>query len=154
MNKVKVFLKPPGWQPKGESLSETEDSCKPASQKYSPAYNTRLNLYLSVQFLFALFLATLILFFHSKLSALQLVSATLLVIFTLTTCGALFEHKYWLRKFEYFRLLFWLGTIFTYMPVPGNYLLIYVNTGLCISSFAWFYLMKHNLAYVETPSQL
>ena len=154
-NKLKVFLKPPGWLPDGQALIlENENANEGVQRKYSPEYNNKLNWYLFIQFFLALVMATLILFFTSRLSALQLLTSTFLVIFTLTTCGALFEHKNWLQKFEYFRLIFWLGTIFTYMPAPGNYLLIYVNTILCISSFVWFYLIKTNLAYVETPSKL
>ena len=154
-NKLKVFIMPPGWQPEGipanAELARHEDR---RLQKYSPEYNGKLNWYLLVQFLFALTVATLILFVSSKLSSLQLITSTILVVLTLTTCGAIFEHKDWLRKFEYFRLIFWLGTIFTYMPVSGNTLLIFVTTALCISSSVWFYLIQPQLVYVETSSEL
>ena len=154
-NKIKVFIKAPGWEPE-EAFSENDlpDHKSRFNSKYSPEYNRKLNWYLSVQFLSALTIATLILFVSGKLNSLQLISSTILVVLTLTTCGALFEHKEWLRKFEYFRLLFWLGTIFTYMPESGNTLLIFVTTTLCITSFVWFYLIQAHLVYVETSSKL
>ncbi|NEU07102.1 sterol desaturase family protein [Flavihumibacter sp. R14] len=154
-DKLKVFVNPPGWLPE-ELVPAPETSAPEAKEilKYSPEYNRKLIWYLLVQFLLALVLATLILFFSAKLNSLQLISSTILVVLTLTTCGALFEHKGWLQKFEYFRLIFWLGTIFTYMPQPGNALLIFVNTTLCITSLVWFYLIQPQLAYVETPSKL
>jgi len=154
-DKLKVFIKPPGWEPDpASSEGTTPEHETKVIGKYSPEYNRKLLWYLSVQFLLALTLATLILFFSARLNSLQLISSTILVILTLTTCGALFEHKDWLRKFEYFRLLFWLGTIFTYMPESGNTVLIFVTTIACITSFAWFYLIQPQLIYVETSSEL
>jgi hypothetical protein len=154
-NKFKVFIKPPGWQPESQGSNETVSNADNSNyHKFSPEYNHKVNLYVLVQFLFALSLATLILFFYSMLSTFQLITSTSLVILSLTTCGALLEQRTWLVKFEYFRLIFWIGTIFTYMAEPGNTLLIYANAFLCISSLIWFYLIKPNLLYAETSSQL
>jgi sterol desaturase/sphingolipid hydroxylase (fatty acid hydroxylase superfamily) len=154
-NKLLVFIKPPGWQPIDAGygsdlpLSENHDI-----KKYSPDYNRKFNWYLLVQFLMALVVATLVLFFNNKLNSLQLTTATLFVVFTLTTCGALFEQKAWLQNFEYFRLMFWFGIIFLFMPLPAGSILVYVNIFLCIFSLLWFYRIKPNLIYVETPSRL
>jgi alkylglycerol monooxygenase len=154
-NKLKVFIHSPGWLPEGVALDQKSyDPQAIGILKYGPEYNRKLIWYLLVQFLLALVLATLILFFSSKLNSLQLISSSILVVLTLTTCGALFEHKQWLQKFEYFRMIFWLGTVFTYMAQPGNAFLLFVTTVLCITSFVWFYLIQPQLAYVETPSEL
>lgn len=153
--KFKVFIKPPGWQPEHEvdhkSFPNPDNS---THEKFSPQYNRKLNWYLLTQFLFALSLATLILFTYSQLNTMELVAFTTLVILSLTTCGALLEQRKWLVKFEYFRLLFWLATSLTYVAEPGNTPLTSVSALLCISSFVWFYLIKPNLLYVETSSQL
>ena len=154
-NKLLVYLMPPGWAPPQQPVVINQpDNDWRGTEKYDPAYNRKLNWYLLVQFILSLLLATLILFLSSKLSNLQLISSSLLVILTLTTCGAMLEHQKWLPKFEYFRLLFWLGTVFTYMPQTGYRALIVINALICISSLIWYYLINSNLKYVETPSQL
>jgi alkylglycerol monooxygenase len=154
-NKFLIYLMPPGWTPQLQSERiEHIQTDQLAAGKYNPFYNRKLNWYLLAQFIFALALATLILFLNNKLSLVQLSTGSLLVIFTLTTCGAILEHRRWLLKFEYFRLLFWLGTVFTYMPEAGNKSWIVLNTVICIFSSIWFYLIKLNVRYVETSSQL
>lgn len=140
--KLLVFVKPPGWQPAGLAGTEAKiDDHFFRRNKYSPQYDPRLNRYLVVQFILALILATLIIFLHSRLSALQISTAAILVILTLITCGALLEQKHWTSSFEYFRLLFWLGTVFTYTPLTGNAGTAMI-TFLCIASLGWFLLVK------------
>jgi alkylglycerol monooxygenase len=154
-NKLLVYVMPPGWAPQQQVviINEQENDGR-GTEKYNPSYNRKLTWYLLVQFILSLALATLILFLSPKLSNLQVISAFLLVILTLTTCGAILEHQKWLPKFEYFRLLFWLGTVFTYMPQTGNMPLIVINALICIFSMIWYYLINSTLKYVEAPSQL
>lgn len=153
-NKLLVYVKPPGWAPEQSAeISMQQERGYGETTKYDPAYNRKLNLYLLFQFLLSLILATLILFLGHKLSTLQLTGTSALVILTLTSCGALLEHQKWLSKLEYFRHLFWLGTVFTYLPATGNLPVIIINTLICIFSLIWYYLINSK-KYVETPSQL
>ena len=154
-DKVNVFIKPPGWFPEnlGGMQYAPEIDLK-TYHKYSPEYNRKLSIYVLIQFVFALGLATILLFFSNKLSLLQLVSATLLVILTLTTCGALLEQKKWLLKFEYFRLLFWLASLVFYWSFPNFIAILTLNIFLAFSSIVWFKLLQHKIFYVEKTSGL
>jgi hypothetical protein len=106
-------------------------------KKYNPTYNKKAVTYILFHFILALSLASALLFTYSKLTIAQLVAASAFVLLTLTTCGALLEQRNWIMKFEYFRLIFWIGGTFLFMAMPFFNMLIASSVILAVLSFFW-----------------
>ncbi|WP_316803280.1 sterol desaturase family protein [Pedobacter nototheniae] len=142
-DKIKVFIMPPGWFPAHlggfQSAPEINES---TYQKYNPAYQPKLTGYVAIQFLIALTGASIILFSYHKMEVTSLIIGTAFCILTLITCGALFEQKKWLVKFEYFRLI--VGVILILLlKYPIGYQVIFA--GIQLISVIWFFnLQKAN----------
>ncbi|WP_026898398.1 sterol desaturase family protein [Daejeonella oryzae] len=154
-DKLNVFIKSPGWFPASlGGMQYPQEIDIKTYRKFSPDYNIKFNKYVLVQFIFALVLATILLFFNSKMLLIQLITSTTLVILTLVTCGALLEQKVWLIKFEYFRLIFWLVSLIFYWNNPYFLSIIIINAIMIIFSVIWFYTLKSKTIYVETTSGL
>ncbi len=143
--KLSVFFGSPGWFPKsmgGRQYPKEIDMDK--YQKYSPKYEPKFNAYIFFQFFFSLAIASILLFTASKLSAIQLVSNCVLVIWGLTSYGALMDQKNWAKTIENFRLILWLvlpilftnDLFFTYLVIG--------NTALVFLSFIWFNRLARN----------
>lgn len=143
-DKIKVFLKPPGWFPAHLGGFQNAPEINSITyKKYDPVYQSKLTGYVLVQFIVALSAGSAILFSYPKMQATPLVAGTLFTIFTLITCGALLEQKKWQIKFEYFRLL--LGvTLIILLKFPIGYQVIFACIQLI--SVIWFFnLQKVNL---------
>ncbi|MEO8795820.1 MAG: sterol desaturase family protein [Daejeonella sp.] len=154
-DKIYVFIKSPGWFPKhlgGMQYPKEIDLEK--YHKYSPEYNRKLNIYILTQFVLALALATVLLFLNNKMDVIQLISATILVILTLITCGAVLEQKEWLVKFEYFRIVFWIACLAFFISIPIFTAVLIINLILAFGVLIWFYMLQRKKIYVETTSGL
>jgi len=104
-DKLKVFIKPPGWQPEylgGFQIPKPIDETK--YTKYDARTQSRFNIYILIQFTVVLLASTLILFSQDKLSLLQLSVFSGYVILSLMNFGALLEQKKWSFKLEVLRL--------------------------------------------------
>lgn len=146
-DKLNVFLKPPGWFP--DSLGGTQaphEVNRTLYQKYSPEYSAGLIPYILVQFLLFLVLSNYLIGSYQKLSYAGLSACTILVIATLTTCGSMLEHKTWIKKFEYCRLIAWILTPVLFYGHSYFLYIIVINSVLALVSLIWFYrLQKLNL---------
>lgn len=139
-DKIKVFLKPPGWYPShlgGFQPPPEIDTLR--YQKYNPSYHQQINGYVVFQFLMALIAGSIILFSYHKLEILPLVSAAIFTILTLITCGALLEQKMWQIKFEYIRLTVGLLLVIL-LSFPVGYQVIF--GGVMLISVIWFYKLQ------------
>lgn len=139
-DKINVFIKPPGWFP--DSLGGTQATHEvnmALYPKYSPAYSTGLIPYILVQFLLFLAFSNYMIGSYQKFNSAQLSASTILVIATLTTCGALLEHKSWIKKFEYFRIIFWMLAPALFYGNPYFLYIIIINSFLALVSLVWFY---------------
>ena len=139
-DKINVFIKPPGWFP--DSLGGTRaphEVNMALYPKYSPAYSTGLIPYILVQFLLFLAFSNYMIGSYQKFNSAQLSASTILVIATLTACGALLEHKSWIKKFEYFRVIFWMLTPALFYGNPYFLYIIIINSLLALVSLVWFY---------------
>ncbi|KRT14009.1 sterol desaturase [Pedobacter ginsenosidimutans] len=142
-DKIKVFLKPPGWFPAhlGGFQNAPEINVE-TYKKYNPAYQSKLTAYVLIQFLVALTAGSAILFSYHKMETVALVSGAIFTIFTLITCGALLEQKAWQIRFEYFRLLFGILLVL-FLKFPVGYQVIFMAIQLI--SVIWFFnLQKAN----------
>ncbi|WP_025146654.1 sterol desaturase family protein [Pedobacter jeongneungensis] len=142
-DKIKVFLKPPGWFPSHLGGFQSAPEINPITyQKYNPAYQAKLTGYVLIQFLVALAAGSAILFSYHKMETMPLISGSFFIMFTLITCGALLEQKAWQIKFEYFRLIFGILLVLIFKFSVG-YQVIFVAIQLI--SVIWFFnLQKAN----------
>ncbi|NQX41535.1 Sterol desaturase/sphingolipid hydroxylase, fatty acid hydroxylase superfamily [Pedobacter steynii] len=150
MDKINVFLKPPGWFPAHLGGFKSAPEIDPLIyKKYDPQYHQQLTGYVLVQFVVGLIAGSAILFLHSSLPSPALISGATFVILTLLTCGALLEEKKWKVKFEYARLV--LGILIVLLQdFPIGYQVIFCGLNLC--SAVWFYnLQKKNVDAEEIP---
>ena len=146
-DKINVFIKPPGWFPDSlggtQAPHEVNNSLYP---KYSPAYSAGLIPYILVQFLLFLALSDYMIGSFQKFNLAELSASTILVIATLTTCGVMLEHKSWIKKFEYSRIIGWMLTPAFFYGNQYFFYIIIINSLLAIVSLVWFNrLQKLNL---------
>ena len=149
MDKINVFLKPPGWFPAHLGGFKSAPEIDPLIyKKYDPQYHQQLTGYVLVQFVVGLIAGSAILFLHSTLPSPALISGATFVILTLLTCGALLEEKKWKVKFEYARLV--LGILIVLLlDFPVGYQVIFSGLNLC--SAVWFYNLQKKNDAEEIP---
>lgn len=141
-DRVKVFLKPPGWFP--ASLG----GFKPAPEidvvhykKYDATYSKIGVAYVFFQFIIALIAGSGLLFLYPKM---QFSMVLLMAIFTLSTllsCGALLERKKWLPYFEITRLIG--SVLFLYIFKNINFFIEIATVFIALQtiSLVWFYFL-------------
>jgi len=107
VDKIKVFIKPPGWFPTElggfQSAPEIDRS---TYKKYDIKIPKATGFYGLFQFIPALLVASSFLFLHDSFSNIQNIAIPALVLLSIMNCGAIFERKKWVISLEYFRFLF------------------------------------------------
>jgi hypothetical protein len=149
-DKVKVFIKPPGWFPAnlgGFKYAPEIDVLN--YKKYDSTYSSKIIRYVSFQFMIALGVGSALLFLNSKLDITQVILIVLFTIATLITCGALLENKSWLKYFEYSRLLLSIVALYSF-----NQLAIFNTFALVIIivqtfSIIWFYYLQTTSSHAQ-----
>lgn len=143
--KLAVFFESPGWFPESMGGRQYPKEINLEKYvKYSPAYEPKYNLYIFFQFVFTLSIASLLLFTAPKLSSVQLISSCILVILSLTSYGALMEHKKWAKTIEFLRLFLWLIIPALFAKEAFFNYLILGNFTLVILSIIWFKRLTRN----------
>jgi len=112
LDKIRVFLKPPGWQPEElGGFQHAPELDKSSYIKYTVNVHSNVSMYALIQFMFVLLFSALMLFDSSGQSTIlfensnQYYYSAFLFLFTLLNCGGMFELKKWVRKAEFIRLL-------------------------------------------------
>jgi sterol desaturase/sphingolipid hydroxylase (fatty acid hydroxylase superfamily) len=137
--KVFVFTKSPGWFPETMGGRQFPKEINLNTYvKYSPEYDKRFNIYILIQFVFSLIIASILIFTAAKLNLFQLTACVILVILSLTAYGSLMEQKKWGISLEYFRFMFWGLSPFLFNSEVFFIQLLIGNTILVILSFIWF----------------
>lgn len=147
-DKVKVFIKPPGWFPAnlgGFKYAPEIDVLN--YKKYDSIYSSKIVPYVIFQFIIALGVGSALLFLNSKLDIFQVILVVLFTISTLVTCGALLENKNWLKYFEYCRILFSVIGLYFFNQLPIFNTLALVTIFIQISSIIWFYYLQNNSSH-------
>ena len=147
-DKVKVFIKPPGWFPAnlgGFKYAPEIDVLN--YKKYDSIYSSKIVPYVIFQFIIALGVGSALLFLNSKLDIFQVILVVLFTISTLVTCGALLENKNWLKYFEYSRILFSVIGLYFFNQLPIFNTLALVTIFIQISSIIWFYYLQNNSSH-------
>lgn len=144
-DKIKVFIKSPGWFPAnlgGFKYAPEIDVLN--YKKYDSIYSIKIVPYVIFQFIIALGVGSALLFLNSKLDIFQVILVVLFTISTLVTCGALLENKNWLKYFEYSRILFSVTGLYFFNQLPIFNTLALVTIFIQISSIIWFYYLQNN----------
>lgn len=105
-DKVRVFLKPPGWHP--DSLGGFQAPQEIDVSKYKKYDSDGLrhdHIYVFFVFLIALGLATAVLFLKTSIATLPLYATMVYLLVTLGVTGGLMENRKWLIPAEYGRIM-------------------------------------------------
>ncbi len=137
-DKILVFINPPGWQPDylGGPLYPEEIDIENYS-KYDKKSNVHLTAYSFFLFLIALTVGTALLFRFPQLNMLQCYATAAFVMATLVSCGALFEQNFWLKAFEFSRIL--LSFLLVPLYLESSFSIIrWIFVTVQFISLAWF----------------
>lgn len=144
-DKIKLFLKPPGWKPADLGGQEYPKEVNlDAYRKYDLQPNQNAwNLYVLYLFVVCLTVATLLLFMQKYLSNIELIAGSVFSIFTLINCGGILENKQWIKTAELARIIYLpLATLL--FSKQSSFQLILIS-GCFISAFSFIlfaYLQK------------
>jgi len=138
-NKIKVFLKPPGWHPEElGGFQAAPEVDKATYQKFDAEVPRSAKIYILFQFVPALVVASAFLFLAPSFTSIQKYVLTAVIFLSIANCGALFERKKWAITSEYFKfgLAIVLAMLFketeAFIQIAGGAL------GYVIISVAWF----------------
>lgn len=147
-DKIKVFVKPPGWFPASlGGFKHAPEIDVLNYKKYDSNYNSKIVPYVLFQFIIALGVGSALLFLNSKLDIFQVILTILFTISTLVTCGALLENKNWLKYFEYSRLLLSVIVLYFFNQLAIFNTLVLVTIIIQISSIIWFYYLQNDFSH-------
>lgn len=141
VNKIKVFVMPPGWRPK--HLGGIQKAPEIDAQHYQKfdAKDPRgqIIFYVLFQFLVSLTIASALLFLHMKIAWYQTAITALFVMASLVTCGAILERKSWLKRFEYARLTLSIPLLYCFENIPTFKFIVVAFLLSQLFSLAWFH---------------
>ena len=103
-DKVRMFVKPPGWQPAELGGFLPAPEVDPRYVRYETPAPTGLALYVLVQFVVVLGAATALLFRQDALFLGARAAGAAFIVLTLLSLGALLERRPWAMSLEAFRL--------------------------------------------------
>lgn len=154
-DKVKVFIKPPGWFPAnlgGFKYAPEIDVLN--YKKYDLTYSNRILYYVLFQFIIALSVGSALLFLNNKLDNIQAVIIMLLTISTLITCGALLEDKSWIKYFEYGRLVSSIVALYLFKEIAIFNTFASVVIIVQIFSISCFFYLQNLSSHVQEKSSI
>lgn len=152
---IKVFLKPPGWQPEHMSSFERSEKIDVMNyKKYDDSYHFNVMMYVSFQFLIALGCGSTLLFFGTKMEFINLLYSVAFTILTLVSCGAVLEKKSWLKIFEFSRIA--TSFFIIYLVKEEFEIDVFIATAIIVqfTSLIWFYYLQSSILYVQQTSRL
>lgn len=141
-DKLRVFLKPPGWHPQELGGFQGPTAKDRASyRKFDTTVNTGISTYVAIQFVLLLAVSSFFLFRQGDLSSLQRWATALLIVIWVMDLGLLLEGiKRWVVALEFARmailsaLLLWSGDLF---PGPWGAISVAVITIPSVVSLIW-----------------
>jgi sterol desaturase/sphingolipid hydroxylase (fatty acid hydroxylase superfamily) len=104
-DKLRVWWKPPIWQPAGLPAVAPREVSPSTFEKYEAPLSPARSIYLLVQYALLISAATALVFYAAQLPSWLLASATLAVVLGLLSAGALMERRPWGAPLEAARLL-------------------------------------------------
>ncbi len=145
LDKIRVFLKPPGWQPEylGGFQAPTEIDLS-TYQKYDFDGLKHSHVYVFFVFLLVLGLATSVLFLKSSIELLPLYATMFYLLGTLGITGGLMENRKWLIPAEYGRIMAALLIALLFWQHPAFDLILRGTAIFTLINLVWFSrIVKH-----------
>ncbi|MGE6219138.1 sterol desaturase family protein [Nubsella zeaxanthinifaciens] len=142
-DKIRVFVKPPGWFP--DQLGGFQAAPEIDAVNYKK-FHTESNLaaigYAILLFLLALGLGSYLLFSFDKLQLSADILIATFIIISLLTCGALLEKKRWFVAAEAVRFLLGFATIYTLYHQKFNPVYLGVLLIFHVAMLIYYFLIK------------
>ena len=139
LDKLRVFLKPPGWQPDYlGGFQAPQEIDKQAYKKYDFDGLRSDHIYVFFVFLIALGLATAVLFLKSSIDSLPLYATMFYLLATLGITGGLMENRKWLIPAEYGRIMATLVIALLYWQHPDFQTILRVTAIMVLVNLIWF----------------
>ncbi len=142
VDKIKVFLMPPGWFPKDlGGFKEAPEITPDRLVKYNVGVHKSLGIYVLVQFIICLGYTSFFLNITGKLNNIQIIGFSVYVMLSILVMGAIFEKNKWAIPLEFIRLfssflLVGLMANFDFTALP--IWLIAIVAILVVSSVIWY----------------
>ncbi len=146
-DKLRIWLKPPAWRPKGLEQFPPAPEVRPESyRKYEPPAVPGLPFYVAVHFVLVAVLLTWLMFTSKQQPAVLVWSSIGLILLSALVWGGLFERKRWAVPVEVVRLLAAAGLCAWFFHAPTWTLA--VAGLLTVVDLTWLYRL------LRTPSAL
>ena len=154
-DKIKVFIKPPGWYPTSlGGFKYAPEIDVENYKKYDDSYHYNIILYVLFQFLIALGCGSTLLFLYAKMPMNHLIYAASFTILTLLSCGAVLEKRKWLRFFEFTRLIASILLVFMLKKEINFDPFVIGAVTVQLISIIWFYYLQSSILYVQKTSRI
>jgi len=141
VDKLRIMLNPPGWFPDyAGGFKKPSEIDKSKYFKFEVKADKMLNGYGLVQYIIALALTSLFLFFGATLSTIYVMVGITGILVLISIIGALFEQKRWSFYAEIFRLM--AMPIILYLFIPNQLLVLGGAMGFSIVSLFSLFLLK------------
>lgn len=140
-DKLRMFLKPPGWQPQelGGFMPAPEID-EATYRKYDTRVPRGLAFYIFVQFLLVVAFASVLLFRQEELSRAALAAGSAAVLLSLVSFGGLFERKPWALSLEILRIL-GLGALVAVKAATAS--VTVVGSGFVVGAALLYWLLRY-----------
>jgi alkylglycerol monooxygenase len=150
VDKIKLFIKPPGWYPEslGGFVSAPEIDVE-NYKKFDDTYHHQVVLYVLFQFIIALACGSMLMFLNATMNLTDVTYASIFTILTLLSCGAMLEKKQWLKFFELVRLLASIVVVFLFKDKINNDLLVFGIIAVQVISIIWFSYLQRAQIYAQ-----
>jgi len=141
VDKLRIMLNPPGWFPDyAGGVKKPSAIDKSKYFKFEVKADKMLNGYGLIQYILALVLTSLFLFFGATLSTIYVMIGITGILVLIAIIGALFEQKRWSFYAEIFRLM--AMPIVLYLFIPNQLLVLGGAMGFSIVSLFYLFLLK------------
>lgn len=139
LDKVRVFYKPPGWQPDYlGGFQAPEEIDMNVYHKYDQDGLRHDHIYVFFVFLIALGLSTAVLFLKNTIAPLPLYATMTYLLVTLGISGGLMENQKWLIPAEYTRILSTLVVALLFWQHPAFDAIMRGAAIFALINFFWF----------------
>ena len=150
-DKIKVFIKPPGWAPEElGGFHHASEVDKVAYKKFDIEVGGSVGTYAFVQFVPTLIIAALFLFMSPFLSTMEKSSLAVVVVFSIMNCGLLFEKRKIAYILEFVRFGAVFGLLFVFQQLPYHNVMI-VSTAVFVTfSAVWLYTQRKHFGSITS----
>jgi len=150
-DKVRVFIKPPGWAPEElGGFHHASELDKSAYKKFDIAVGGSVTTYVFVQFVPIMTIAALFLFMSPFLSIVEKSSLAVVVVFSIMNCGLLFEKRKIAYILEFIRFGAVFGLLFLFQQLPYHNIITVLTAVFVTFSAVWLYTQRKHFGSITS----